>query len=428
MIPQLLEKIKTFVQSTTKITRVTTAAVVGIFLVWFSLEPAQSVDEEILVKPQFGEFEVTVTATGELQAKNSLKIIGPSRARQVRVYQLKISKMVPEGTVVKKGDFVADLDRSELQDKLSNEQIELQKTESRYTLTHLDTLQTLSKARDELINLNYAMEEAKLKMEQSRYEAPALQRQEEINFEKAARAYKQAQKNYQTQIKQSQAKMNEVNAELSQIKQRLNMFMEILANYTVKAPADGMVIYAKEWNGQKITEGSQIGSWDPVVATLPDLSEMESITYVNEVDIKKIKSGQKVNISLDADPDKSLYGEVTQIANVGEKRPNSSSKVFEVIITVNNPDSTLRPAMTTGNEIVIAVQDSTLFVPLECIHNQDSLTYVYKQNGSGILKQQVTLGMINESSAIISRGLDEDDELLLSVPNDTKELEMAHLD
>jgi len=428
MISKLLENVKTFILNTTKTTRISAAAIFILLMLWIGLQPAASVDEDILIKPQFGLFEVTVTATGELQAKNSVKIFGPAKARQVRIYQMKINKMVTEGTVVKKGDFVADLDRSELQDKISNEQIELQKAESRYTLTRLDTLQTLSKARDDLINLNYAKEEAKLKMEQSRYEAPAIQRQAEIDYEKSERAYEQAQKNYITQIKQSRAKMNEVNADLSQIKNRLNMYAETLASFTVRAPADGMVIYSKEWNGQKITEGSMVQAWDPVVATLPDLSEMESITYVNEVDIKKVRVGQEVNITLDADPEKELFGEVTEIANVGEKRPNSSSKVFEVIIVISNSDSTLRPAMTTGNEIVISEKNDALFVPLECIHNQDSLTYVLKQNGSGILKQEVALGMINESSAVITNGVEQEDELLLSVPNNIKDLEMARLE
>jgi multidrug efflux pump subunit AcrA (membrane-fusion protein) len=428
MISKLIEYLKVFFGRTTKTTRISSAVIIALLLLWISLEPAQGIDEEIIVKPQFGQFEVTVTATGELQAKNSVKIYGPEKARQVRIYQMKINKMVSEGTVVKKGDFVAELDRSELQDKISNEQIELQKADSRYTLTHLDTLQTLSKARDDLVNLNYAKEEAKLKMEQSRYEAPAVQREAEINYEKAVRTFEQAQKNYLTQIKQSRAKMNEVKADLSQIKQRLDLYMETMATFTVKAPADGMVIYRKEWNGQKITEGSSIGYWDPVVATLPDLSEMESITYVNEVDIKKIKVGQKVNINLDADPEKKLYGDVTEIANVGEKRPNSSSKVFEVVIVINNPDSTLRPAMTTGNEIIIAVKDSSLSIPLECIHNQDSLTYVLKQNGSGFTKQEVVLDLINESSAIVTRGVEQEDELLLSIPNNIKDMELERLE
>src|SRR5699024_646634 len=106
----------------------------------------------------------------------------------------------------------------------------------------------------------------------------------------------------------------------------------------------------------------------PVVAKLPDFSVMNSVTYVNEVDIRKIQVGQNVDVTLDAMPDKELTGEVTEIANIGEKRPNSDSKVFRVVVEINEADDALRPAMTTSNTIHINTVDSALYVPLETIH------------------------------------------------------------
>ena len=58
--------------------------------------------------------------------------------------------------MVKKGDFVADLDRSELSNKIKDRQLEIQKAESRCTLPKLDALLSLSKARHDQINLEYA--------------------------------------------------------------------------------------------------------------------------------------------------------------------------------------------------------------------------------------------------------------------------------
>ena len=58
-------------------------------------------------------------------------------------------------------------------------------------------------------------------------------------------------------------------------------------------PAGGMVIYVREWNGKKKAVGSQWSPWDPTVATLPDLTQMEPVTYVNEVDVRKLSVGQK---------------------------------------------------------------------------------------------------------------------------------------
>ena len=383
---------------------------------------------DLYVQPKRGPFQVTVTTTGELKAKNSVKIYGPSSTRQIRIYQMTIQRLVPEGTVVNQGDFVAELDRSELNTKMNDANLELQKAQSQYEQAMLDTLLNLSKERDNQINLRYAMEEARLRQEQATYEAPSVKRQAEIDFEKSERGLAQAIENYQTQVKQGSAKMREVEAELSKAQNQLQMLAEAAQQFTILAPENGMVVYKRDWRGQKLTTGGMVNAWDPVVAELPDLSIMESITYVNEVDIRKISAGQPVEIGLDADPDKRLNGSVTRVANIGEQRPNSDAKVFEVAIVVAGVDTTLRPAMTTSNTIVVAEIPEALYIPLETIHTQDSLTYVFARRGGRTVRQEVHLGLLNENEAVVEDGLSVEDRLYLSLPTDTTGVDLQRLE
>lgn len=394
---------------------------------WFMLQDDTVHENTIIVQPERGQFVVSVTTTGELQAKNSIEIQGPSNARAVQIWQLKIAKLIPEGTVVKAGDFVAELDKSEITGKIREAELAIQKAESQYTQTKLDTTLTLTGARDELTNLQYALEERKLAKEQAIYEAPSIQRQAEIDYEKAERSYKQAKINYQTKVQQAVAKMTSVSTDLAKEQQKMSVLISILDEFTIKAPADGMVIYGKEWNGRKKVIGSTISAWDPVVATLPDLSVMESVTYVNEVDIQKIKKGQEVRLTLDAVTDKKLKGRVVEVANIGEQRPNSDSKVFEVKVVIDTKDTTLRPAMTTGNDIVTATVDNALFVPLESIHSDDGFTYVFKQQGSAAVKQEVKVGLMNDNQAVIEEGLSTSDYIFLSMPPDAEKSAIVHL-
>jgi len=335
---------------------------------------------------------------------------------------MKILKLIPEGTEVDSGEFVAELDKSELTSKIEDAQLAIDKAESQYEQAKLDCTLSLANARNDLINRHFSLEEKELYKEQSQYEAPSIVRQAEIDLEKTQRALKQARANYQTNILQAQAKMREVEAELSKRKNNLRDYEKLVQEFRITAPEKGMVIYVREWDGKKRTEGSQVSAWQPTVATLPDLSDMESVTYVNEVDIQKVTKGQVVEIGLDADPQKQLTGSVTSVANIGEQRPNSDSKVFEVRIQVNEADSTLRPAMTTSNTIIVANVDSALFIPLECLHTQDSLSFVYLRNGGDWVKQQVNVALMNEDDAIISDGIKLTDELMLSVPADSDEL------
>jgi RND family efflux transporter MFP subunit len=401
-------------------------AVLG--LIWLLTSGSGSGSSAITVTPTRGAFLVTVTTTGELQAKKSIDIMGPENARAANIWQMKITNIIPEGTVVKKGEFVAELDKSEIMGKFKDSQLSVQKLEAQFLQTKLDSALTLSQARDELVNLSYTLEEKRLAAEQSAYEAPAMQRQAQIELERAQRALEQAKKNYVTKRKQAVAKAQAAEADLLKEQQRLEIYQKTMADFTIKAPADGMVVYAREWNGKKKVVGSTVSSWEPTVATLPDLREMESITYISELDIQRIAANQTVKIKLDADPKKPLTGSVASVANIGEQRPNSDSKVFEVRIKVNESDTTLRPAMTTSNEILVARLDSVLSIPLECVHTEGPTTFVYKKSGGSIVKQEVKLGLLNENAVVVQTGIGDSDNLLLTSPPEPGSLKMVLLD
>lgn len=403
------------------------AVVIVIIVSWVLVSGENTETVGLYTTPETGEFVVDVTSTGELRAKNSKEIMGPQGVREFRVNNITIQRLIPEGTIVKEGDFVAELDRSEIMGKLQDAQLDLQSAESQVTQAQLDSTLELSQARDNLINLEFALEERQIAVDQSKYESPAVQRQAEIELDKARRQLAQETKNYQTKVKQAEAKLREVETELTKKQNEIQKIRDLMKQFTVRAPDQGMVIYRRNWNGSKITEGEQISAWSPVVAELPDFSVMESVTYINEVDIQKVEVGQTVTIGLDAVPDKKLTGIVTDVANIGEQRKNYDSKVFEVIIEINERDSLLRPAMTTSNRILIDRVDEALFAPLETVHAVDSLSFVFKKNGGTPVMQQVELGMMNENTVIIKRGVDPDDELYLTLPGDTTGIEKRYL-
>lgn len=372
---------------------------------------------DILTSVKQGKFKVEIETTGELEAKNSVNIMGPSSLRDFRIWEVKIQNIIDEGVVVKKGDWVATLDRTEFQNKLGDKNIELEKATSKYTQTQLDTTLIMRQSRDDLINLKYGVDEKQIVLEQSKYEPPATIKQNEINYDKAVRAYEQALENYKIKKNQNIEKMREVAAELRKVRKEMDDMAKIGEAFNILAPEPGMVIYSKDWNGKPMKAGSTVQMWDPVVAKLPDLSLMISKTYVNEVDVRKVKVGQPVDVGLDAYPDKKLKGTVVRVANVGEQRPNSDAKVFEVTVEIKGTDMNLRPAMTTSNKIIANQLDSVLYIPLECLRVQnDTITYVYKSEGMNIVKQEVIVGDANTNDVVIKGGLKTNDRIYLSSP------------
>jgi hypothetical protein len=155
---------------------------------------------------------------------------------------------------------------------------------------------------------------------------------------------------------------------------------------------------------------------------------MMSTTYINEVDVRKIKVGQQVKIGLDAVPDKSLTGNVVSVANVGEQRPNSDAKVFEVRIQVNEKDTTLRPSMTTSNKITTGKLAKVLSVPLDAVHLLgDSLKFVFRKDGGSYVRQEVLTDLANEDAIVISAGINGADIVALSTPPNADKLTLVPL-
>lgn len=401
--------------------------IIVLAIVAYLLLSGEDKNQQIIAKVTKGNFPIEVTTTGELIAKSSEKIYGPPGLRQIQIWQVKIQDIIPDGTVVDSGQYVAALDRTEISNKIKDEETNLEKLESQMTKTRLDTSLELRNARDELINLKYALEEKKITLEQSKYEPPATIRQVQIELEKSQRAFEQAEKNYKLRYQKAVANMQEVSASYNQAKRKHEQMMDVLKQFTVTAPKAGMVIYKRNWDGNKMGIGATVNAWENIVAELPDLSDMISKTYVNEIDISKVKVGQMVNIGIDAFPEKKFTGKVIEVANIGEQQQNTNAKVYEVRILVNEFDSILRPAMTTKNTILTSIIDSVLFIPIEAIFNQDSITFVYKKDGGSAVRQQVIVGLSNDNEIIIRAGLGEEDEVLLVPPEKSEELTMEAL-
>lgn len=407
-----------------KVYLISLAALLLIIIIWIVAGSGPETETTVEVPVKSGKFDIMVTTTGELEAKSSEKIMGPVTLRDFRIWQVKIEDIIPDGTVVDSGEYVATLDRTELVNKMKDQELEIEKLETQYTKTQLDTTLELRSNRDNLVNLKYALEEKQIVVDQSIYEPPATQRQAKIELERAQRNYEQAVENYTVKLRKAEADMQEINTSMKKVRSDYSKMVDILNEFTIFAPKSGMVIYRRGWDGQKQGIGSQISVWEPIVAELPNLKEMKSKTYVNEIDISKIKVNQEVRIGVDAFPDKKFSGKVIEVANIGQQLPNSNAKVFEVGIEVNEFDSILRPAMTTKNEIMTSGYDSVLFIPLDCVQSNDSISYVY----AGSYRKQVILGPSNENEVIIRAGLEEGEEVYLVPPAEAEKNKLIRLD
>jgi HlyD family secretion protein len=415
----------------------------------FNKATSKKTTGDVFAEVREGVFEITVTNSGELLAEKSLDIRGPDLFQQqqqqqqqgqrggggntrggmqvqqvnMRAMELKIQDIVPEGTIVAAGDYIAQLDRSAYSNTLKDAEDQLRTYETNLEMKILDTAVVLTNLRDDIKNQRYQVEEARITLAQSKYEPPATIRQAEIVLDKA-------QRNLEQRLKSYELRKSQVLSEIRREKRRFNEQQELVSNierflgeFTIKAPAPGMVIYKKERNGSKRKSGSQLNPFDNVIATLPDLSSMLSKVYVNEIEVSKVSQGLNVNITVDAFPNKSYTGKVLTVANIGEQLPNSDAKMFEVNIKVDGSDHTLRPSMTTTNKIIIRTYNDVVFIPTECVMaGADSIPYVYEKHR---IKQYVVIGEANEKHVIVEKGLEPGKQVFVIPPESTEKFRVA---
>ncbi|WP_066631623.1 efflux RND transporter periplasmic adaptor subunit [Labilibacter marinus] len=412
----------------TKLIRLTIAiaSVIVIIIIYQVFKPNAYTESTIITKVNKGEFKSLVYSTGQLQAENSVSINVPNElgSRHINIYEIKVSKLIEEGTVVDSGDYVASLDHSAVEEKMSDALTSLTERLESYEDAKIDTNINLSNLRDNLVSAKIDVEEKDLVLKQSIYESPSVIRQATLDLDKAKRKLDQERRNYDLKKKQDVIKVNRAYKTVEKVQERIKDIEDLFEAIDIKAPAPGMLIYSFDRTGNKIRVGSMVNRWDPKIAELPDLTSMISKTFINEVDISKIQVGQMVKVGVDAFPEKEFDGEVIEVANIGQVIPGGDSKVFEVSIKVNGYDKDLRPAMTTVNEITTNTLSDVLYIPLEAVFQNDSLSYVYLEDKPD-RKQIVKIGAENENHVVIEDGLKSGQVVLMNEPVSESEVPYA---
>ncbi len=209
-----------------------------------------------------------------------------------------------------------------------------------------------------------------------------------------------------------------------QMQERVDAIKELGENLIIKSPRAGIVTYYQYPSGGHVQVGSSVNRYNPIIATFPNLNHWVTKTYINEIDISLIKQGQKVKIGVDAFPEKELTGEVAEVANMGLIVPQSDAKAFEVKIKINDSDKDVKPGMTTSNIIQAGYFEDVVYVPIESVFSNDSLSFVYLA-GNNKIKQIIETGEENENYVIVHQGISEGQELYLNEPEDAENFKLT---
>ena len=384
-----------------------------IMIIFFFNPFFSSVSGIPVYKVEQGNFVVSVSESGEIRAKNSTSVVTP------RVQgNLKIIYMVPEGNYVHDDDIVVKFDLTEALTNLKNAESKLIIAESDRAKLVADQRSKLTSLESGLKSAELSFELSKLNLEQMKFEADIKQRQANLEHEKNNLSLMKAQQDLESQKIVQKSELDKMDVEIQQAQADLKKAENDLNALTLKAPKEGLVVYEINWStGRKVMIGDTPWPGMPIIS-LPDLSAMQSITYVNEVDVSRVKKDQKVLVKLDAFQDSTFMGVISSVASLGRNKDRTSNiKVFEVEVNIISQSSILKPGMTTSNKIILDEIANVVYAPQESVFDKGGEKIVYVKSSSGFSDQKVETGEKNEDYIVITKGLKQDDEVALIDPS-----------
>lgn len=366
------------------------------------------------VRPK--NFELTISAKGEIQGKNAVLITLPDefKKREMGIYEIQIKDILQEGSKVKKGEWVATLDASAINRKIQENKDNLEKHFAELNDAKIDSAIQLTKLREEISEFKYDLEYKELELEQAKFESPAFQRKTQVAFNKTLRQMDKKRRDYELKKLDLKMRLRRKERDYNRYYTRDSLLKKALSATRVLAPQDGMIMYARLWGGRKIKVGDNVSMWNPTIATLPDMSQPVSETYIKEIDINKLQLGDSVSVTIDALPDKIFAGKISKIANIGQEISGFDSKVFQVLIDLDQHINKLKPAMTTNNNIVVKNEQSVITIPREYLFGGNGDSFVYLKKSGKITAHKVKPGLENDDDIIITSGLKENDKIFLA--------------
>lgn len=362
-----------------------------------------------------GNLVVSVRETGELEAVHSQTLSAPMIPWHLG--GLKIAKLVDDGKQVEKDEILVEFDKTEVQKNLDDAKAKLD-----IALAELRKAQATQKSEIEDLESELEKSElqyriSQLELEKAEFEAEINKKQIELDLEKAGIALEKARQEIENKKKVHREELSKLELQVQQERTKVEEAEETLAKLTLKAPAPGIAILQKNWTtDNKVQVDDDVWRGQPVIG-LPDLSLMQAIVPVNEVDIAKIDTGLKAIIRMDAFPDTSFRGSVTEIAALARNKDKDSKvKVFDVTVLLKESARTLMPGLTVSCEIVVDEIENTIYIPIDALFNREEEIIVYLKKGDGFHAQSVATGPESDDYVVITGGLQEGDAVALLDP------------
>jgi HlyD family secretion protein len=339
-----------------------------------------------------------VTASGEIKPKNYINI-GANAIGQIT------ELLVKEGDRVRKGQLLAKLEDVQPEADVQAQKASVASSEADSSAAEAglkaadDNLGTMQAGLDR-DRADLARMKADLDRAQALYDEKLMAKQDFDLKKFTYQAQEAAVKESEARLTQARAQRQQVAAQLASTQKRVAMaqanlvrYNDVLDKHSSYAPLDGVVTNLPVRVGETVVPGLQNQS-GTLIMTIADMSLITAEVKVDETDIVNVAVGQPAEITIDAIPNKTFKGHVTEIGNTAILRStgvaasqsaisSQEAKDFKVVVALDNPPDEIRPGLSCTAKITTATRQNVLTIPIQALTVRQKGDLEVKPAGTG---------------------------------------------
>jgi HlyD family secretion protein len=365
------------------------------------------------------DFVRSVRLSGTVEAVQATTVSVPRLAGQ-NVPSLVITRLIRPGTMVHPGDLLVEFDRQEQLKNALERRVELNDLEQQIRKKEAEERAARARDESEIAQAESSLKRAELEMVKNEM-LPKIQAEKNRQaLEEADAKLKQLRTTYELKRKAADADIKILQIRRDKAENAMRQAESNADRMSIESPIAGMAVIRSIWksnNMAEVQEGEEVRAGVPVVDVV-NPEAMRVRAKVNQADINDLKVGLPVRIGLDAYPDLSFTGRITQISPLAVRSTLSQKvRTFTALIEVDGSHPNLMPDLTASLDVELSREPGVLVVPRDAIRYDGDRAFVLVQRGSTFSDQAVTVGSLSRHDAVIASGIDEDTVVSRNVNN-----------
>lgn len=355
------------------------------------------------------DFVRSIRLSGTVEAVQSTTITAPRIAGPVSS-SLVITRLLKAGTTVNPGDLLVEFDRQVQLTTALDRRAELNDLEHQIRKRQAEEIAARARDDSELKQAESAVTRAELEVAKNEMLTKIQAEKNNQGLEQSKARLEQLRKTYELKRKAAQADVRILEIRRDKASNAMKMAETNASRMEIRSPIAGLAVIRSMWksSGQaEILEGEEVRAGQPVV-DIVNPAKMRVRVRVNQADIIDLRVGQRMQVGLDAYPDLSFGGQITQISPLAVTSQLSTKlRYFVMLAEIDTAHAKLMPDLTASLDVELSRQPAALVVPRDAIRSDGPKATVRVRRGSRVEDRDVVVGVMNAHEAVITSGLDE---------------------